>query len=206
MPLRHPFHRAIHREIHRPLSSPLAGGGGAAPFIPVNLIGVSEQFDHASWAKANLTVSANVINGPTGTLTADKLIASVVNSDHKISKGTVVTNGETYTFSVYLRQAEYRWALLYCAALKGQYFDLQLGVKGGTFVGAPPASTIVDAGGGWWRCSISAVSTSTLFTAFIYCATANGSAVFAGNESDGIHAWGAQLEIGSIANTYVPVP
>lgn len=191
------------------LASSVAGSGGdVVPFIPINLIGVSEQFDHASWAKTRLTVSANTANGPTGTLTADKLVDSVDASDHKISKGAVVASATLYTFSVYLKMLETRWVCLYNAAAKGRYFDLQAGAMGGTFAGAPDFSTITPAENGYFRCSISVVSTSATSTNFLYLGGAGGapSLSYAGNGTDGLLAWGAQLEIGGTVNTYVPAP
>lgn len=198
---------SIASSIASPLVGPLSGGGEAAPFIPVNLIGFSEAFNNAAWSKVRLSVSADAGNGPTGAATADKLIATSDDTDHKISKGiSGITNGATYTFSVYLKMAGLRWVAVYNAVGKGRYFDLQDGAKGSAFVGAPPADTIIDAGDGWWRCSVTAVATSTTMTPFIYLVEGNGDASFIGNDADGVLAWGAQLEIGGIVNQYAPVP
>lgn len=207
-----PVHSLVKAPLTRPIASPLSGGGGGGPpFIPINLIGVSEQFDNAAWSKVQATVTANTANAPTGALTADKLIATSVAADHKISKAVAgCTASVAYTFSVYLKQAGLQWVALYNAfynALgKGRYFDLQNGTVGGVFIGAPSDATIADAGGGWWRCSITATSATTTLTHVIFLANGATGYSFTGDSIAGVYAWGAQLEIGSTVNTYIPAP
>ena len=197
----------IQKTLRSSVASSGGSGGGEPPFIPINLIGVSEQFDNAAWSKVRATVTANTANAPTGALTADKLIATSVATDHKISKAVAgCTASVAYTFSVYLKQAGLQWVALYNAVGKGQYFDLQNGTVGGVFIGAPSDATIADAGGGWWRCSITATSATTTLTHVIFLANGATGYSFTGDDIAGVYAWGAQLEIGSTVNTYIPAP
>jgi hypothetical protein len=49
---------------------------GLVELVPYNLLTYSEQFDNAAWVKSDSTITANSIDAPNGTLTADKFIPS----------------------------------------------------------------------------------------------------------------------------------
>ena len=71
-----------------------------------NLVLRSEDFDNASWIKADSTVTANATTSPSGTMTADKLVENNTNSFHYIYQptGSLVV-GNTYFMSFYLKGA-----------------------------------------------------------------------------------------------------
>jgi hypothetical protein len=185
----------------------MLGGVSVAPTVPTNVIpNKSEDFDHANWVKTQTTVSADAALSPGGTMAADKIIPSVVAGSHNFARGiTGVTNAATYTFSICAKADGYNWIAIYNIVGQGMYFDLANGVKGSAVTASPVASTIVDLGGGWYRCSVTVVTTSTTNTNTIYIGEADLDVTFAGDGTSGVLFWGAQLETGAVVNDYVPM-
>jgi hypothetical protein len=147
---------------------------------PVNLVTYSEQFDQ--WTVGlNTTVSPNVAVAPDGTQTADRLQNGSQSSTF-IGNGTI-NNGVTYTVSVYAK-----------AVTPGTNDKFTLNVGGDTANSSSQFTTTSE----WQRFvftrTVSSVSPTPYF--------------FINNEGDGfasdIYIWGAQLEEGSTATTYIP--
>jgi hypothetical protein len=161
-----------------------------------NLFLYSQDFTNASWSKSNLTVTAGFV-APNGTSTANKLVENNLTGQHLISQFQNSPSGITYTYSVYAKAAE--WTS----------FQIQIGAGGplATFnlsaVTASPtggiSASIISVGDGWFRCSLVGVSNGN-GSYYIY----KNSTSYAGNNIDGIFVWGAQLELGSVTNTYIP--
>jgi hypothetical protein len=158
-----------------------------------NLLTYSEQFDNAAWVKVDATITANTTVAPDGTTTADTW--STIGATYPSTFKTVtVTAGVVYTLSVY--------------AKSGSLTTLSLEFRGST--SAPNAKfnlangtvtsgtgQIQNAGNGWYRCSISVTSVDTSELVII---GANDGTVPAGT----IFLWGAQLEAGAFATSYIP--
>ena len=160
----------------------------------------SETFSNATWAKSNATISANVTTAPSGTLTADKLIANTANDQHRIDQTSTSVIG-TNVFSVYAKKAELSFIQLRIG-LAGAYFDL----NNGTIVGISSGLTasIQDAGNNWYRCTIIRTSININEVIRINLATALNTNNFIGNGTEGIFIWGAQLEVGTYPTSYIP--
>lgn len=168
-----------------------------------NLTTYSSQFDDASWVTANTSVTANTVVSPDGTLNADKLIPNSTITGHYIGQ-SITTTAVANTFSVYLKAGGYNWAVLYIAGVNaGIFFNLSSGTTGSNFVSAPTSSSITAVGNGWYRCSITATLT-TSSTLRIYSASADATTSFAGDGFSGLFLWGAQLEAGGFATSYIP--
>jgi len=168
---------------------------GALTWATANLLTYSEQFDNGAWTKTNSSITANAVIAPDGTVTADKLVENTATASHFVNSNVTVANTATYTYSVYAKAAERSYLTIYAintGAAANTFFNLSTGTVVSTSSGA--TSAIVSVGNGWYRCSITATTTST--TSGIYPGiSADGvNASYTGNGTSGIYIWGAQLE------------
>ena len=186
---------------------------GSCPSILVepqrtNLLLRSEEFDNASWGKVNLTITANQTTAPDGNLTADLLAGIGTGASYSYQNATVVS-GQTYTISIFAKKNQTKFLQIFggsdFSVSKWANFDLENGIVGTTGVGTIASITPYD--DGWYRCSIQTSNTSgTIGGSFfvpINSATASRNPSFnATNHS--IYIWGAQLEAGANATSYIP--
>jgi hypothetical protein len=182
------------------------GGGGCPSLLlekqSTNLATYSEQFDNADWSKLNLTVTANATTSPDGTTNADKLIPNTSNTDHSIYQGS--TNGVVRTFSVFAKANGYNYIFLGYGnnvASEGVFFNLTNGTISQNT--STLTASIESFGNGWYRCIVSQASWPSVY-AFLAVSQNGSGFVFAGNGTDGISVWGAQLEQSSYPTSYIP--
>lgn len=180
----------------------LAYGGGNG----LNLFNYPQNFENSYWNKSNATVVPNSTIAPDGTKTGYQLLDNTVNTNHYIDvySSISVTNGQTYTRSIYIKYYGIQWAIFnfYDTTSNFTYFDIVNGVVGTVATGCTAA--IQNVGNGWFRCSVTkTVAASSLFLA-VGPTTGNGVTGYVGTGSAGIFIWGSQLELGSSATTYFP--
>jgi hypothetical protein len=186
-------------------------GGGGCPSLLLepqrtNLALYSEQFDNAYWPKLNSTITANSLTSPDGTVNADKLIADATTNLHRINisvfTGVALTSN---TLSIFAKKGEYNF-FYYRESISGTtvetFFDLNNGTI--TSIGAGRTATITSYGNGWYKCSVTATSVTANFGIGFGVAQTDGVSSFLGNGTSGIYLWGAQLEAGSYASSYIP--
>jgi len=168
-----------------------------------NLLTYSEDFDNAAWNKSNATISANAIAAPDGATTADKLVDSVDNAAHAMSKDITVTTSNNYTFSVFAKSGEMSWLRIRDYNYTGSqaFFDLDNGVIGTNLL---CTAKIIKYPNGWYRCIYTATAQSTSFGCFISVCDADNSTAYTGDGTSGLYIWGAQLEESSYPTSYIP--
>jgi hypothetical protein len=153
-----------------------------------NLFTYTEQFDNAAWTKNNVTVTANSVVSPDGSLTGDTIV-STASTDNFLGQFRAAAgnaSGVNWTFSFWARSSS------------GTVLLPVLGDDNTGKFWSNPNANKVTVTTSWQRFTISgtapAASSTTVRAGFGgYAAWATG---------DTIYIWGAQLEIGSTPSDY----
>ena len=168
-----------------------------------NLFLRSEEFDNASWSKTNVTVTADDVAGPDGTLTADKL-AATASAATSISQAATVAATKA-TFSVYIKKGSgatdaNRYAVRNATtATTLLAVTVNFDTKAISYITGSAGASIEDAPGGWLRLTLSVSSGISSGNSVSALIAFDGSSETAGEFS---YAWGAQLNADSIAWPY----
>lgn len=173
-----------------------------------NLLVRSQEFDSASWASysPNIAVTPGVFTAPDGTLTGDRVAIISSGSAFAVNPQNASRAAGQYTFSVFAKEGSARYIqLLFGSALTTQYanFDLQTGqVTAGTY----DSARCVDVGMGIYRCEVTVTFAAGAGVSAIYGINASNSgraSVFTGAAGSYFDIWGAQLELGGFATSYI---
>jgi hypothetical protein len=184
-----------------------------------NLLTYSEQYDQSSWINQNSFETINAITSPDGLITAEKLIGNNGQTGRQSIYQTVsVISGTTYTFSVFLKQAERRYATIWfdnASITEGAFYGANnyIDLQTGTIANSQTQTRIVAYPNGWYRCYVTATPS---FTGSLNLNTSIGTPnnaadgagtityQYTGDGVSGLYIWGAQFEYGSVATDYTP--
>jgi len=171
-----------------------------------NLLLRSEEFDNASWTKANVTVIANAVTAPDGTTTADKVQATATAAT-AVSQLVASVSGTSATYSIYAKQGsgptDANIFLLRNSTTATNLIQGTLNYSTGvwTYTTGSTGVTVSNAGNGWWRLQITVTSGITSGDGLLVYAGFRGDSEAAGEFA---YLWGAQLEAASFATSYIP--
>ena len=182
--------------------------GNTSVMADQNLLTNSNGFTIAgSWILYNATTTANSITAPDGTTTGSTLTDNATNGQHRTGNGTGGSLTGTLTASAYFLQGTATYGQL--GIYNGSSYvtvtaNLSTGVITETF--GTGTSTIVSAGGGWYRLTITITGGSTNST--VSCSITNtgtpgGLPSYVGTGQT-IYIWGGQLEQRSSVTAYTP--
>ena len=181
-----------------------------------NLLTYSNTFSNAIWTLTNATLTAAATVAPDGTQTAFNLVSNTSTGLQAIAQTvTKAASALAYTSTVYFKANQYTYSWLQISDGAGNgaivYFNLTTGaistaVAGiGTAFTALSATTPTAVGNGWYRCNITGTSNTATSLVTQFGSSTNGTSnSVVGNGYSGVFIWGAQLEQGSFATSYIP--
>jgi hypothetical protein len=160
-----------------------------------NLLTKTEDFSDAAWIKSSASISANAINSPIGSLTADTITTSSTSGN--VYQQSSVAVGISYTRRIRIKQNGTRWALIitYDGANGVRlWVDLQSKVKGSVAlmgVGATHInSTVTAIEDGWVLVEVVFTLPNAICYHQINCADADLS--FSSPIGSTLYLWGAE--------------
>ncbi len=163
-----------------------------------NVLQYSEQIDNAAWAKSLTTITANAVTSPSGYQDADKLVETASLGVHRAAPTSTTNLNGTYSF--FAKSGERTKV-----AILSTTIDLGFDLSNGTLINLGSGTSvgkIENYGNGWYRCSLPQASGIVALSLALLDDAGNIS--YTGNGTSGAYFWGAQLEVGAYATSYIP--
>lgn len=172
----------------------------------------SEDFNNAAWTKTRSSIGATPVSSPSGLNTALKLVEDTTpSSTHFIVTQFAVTAAAgAWSNSFYLKAGERTRAQVNMSDNATGGLILNVNLSNGTFTSSSSGTwtnftaSVVNAGDGWYRCSVSGTQSSGFVLPRVFIADNAGNTTYTGDGTSGIFIWGAQLEAGAFATSYIP--
>ena len=183
-------------------------GGASCPSLLLepqrtNLITHSEDINSISGlSKIGASIDANVTTSPEGLLNASLLKEDSSNGSHFAYKDFNLTNGATYTISIFAKANGENRRLRFGDGGVGwssgfsSYFNLFNGTVSGDGV-------MENYGNGWYRCSVVGTTNATASRLIVY-STLNTQTSYQGDGVSGVYLYGFQIEEASYPSSYIP--
>jgi len=148
---------------------------------------------------------------PIGGVTTDRIIENTATSDHYIEGTTTIPSNQINTFSVFLRPAGRTVIILrlYDSTTYSSFIGCTATLTGAGSVGSNAqagtgtfvSSSISDAGGGWYRVSVTGTVSTSANNVRPRIQLVNASTTYTGDGVSGVDVWGLQIVAGGLAAT-----
>jgi hypothetical protein len=188
--------------------STLAAKGLLIEESRVNLLTYSGDITAANWIGSSGISFGTPTTAPDGSARLARIIESNTNVQHALISNSVAFSAGTYTVSIYAKAGERSILQLLVGGLVNATdfanFNLATGAIG-SYSGNVP--TITSVGNGVYRCVWSftaAAASATVFALTQISTSAARYTAYLGDGTSGLYVWGAQLEAGSFATSYIP--
>ena len=179
-----------------------------------NLATYSADFSNAAWTKSGGSITLNGNVAPDGTVSADIFVENTSNSTHELGQAfTINMTSTAYTMSIYVKANGRTRGSIFMVAPGPTYqqfgcnFNLtaQTATVSSANGGVASSATITPVGNDWYRITATGYTTYNGSQTFaFYLQDSSGNVVYTGNGFSGMSVWGAQLEAGSFATSYIP--
>jgi len=187
-----------------------SGGTAGCPALLVepsgsNLATYSEDWTNYWNTALNVTWSGNVsgTTDPYGTNVADAMFETSATDNHAIFADYSVTSGTTYTFSFFVKSIIARNVRINGSTnFPAQSTDVNLSTLAISGAGSGTCR-VLNFGNGWARISQTYTATGTGNGRFIIYSMSGTTQSFQGSTNNGLYFFGAQLETGSVATSYI---
>lgn len=176
-----------------------------------NLCTYSNDIANAAWTKSGASVTDNAGTSKDGTTNADFVVESATTAEHYVtSAAPTLSDATAYTVTAIAKSSNRTLQIELAGPRFGSdswaNFDLVNGVVG--TVGAGVTSTRIEAlGGGWYRCHITATTTSSGSGATRFSIAQSASSAkresYAGDGTSGVFLTFVQVEAGTFASSYI---
>jgi len=188
--------------------STLAAQGLLIEEARTNLVLQSEDFA-TTWSTTTTIVTADATTAPDGGVNADKIAADTSTGLHLIQQSSSYTSGVAYTFSVFVKAAEYdtvRFQLSSAAFGVTVVWQFNTATQTVTPVTGTSGTTFSwsSVNNGWYRLVLTAQATATASASFSLLVISPSGSSYTGDGTSGLYLWGAQIEAGAFPTSYIP--
>lgn len=168
-----------------------------------NLCLQSENFSAGYWSKNNIAFTSGAATAPDNTANAFLVYPTGFTNNAVVYNYEVVVSGTTYTTSAFVKASGKNWVFIRGVNdNQGVWFNLASGT-----LGTQQSSTtgsIQNYGNGWFRCAVTQTASSINGRVVILVVDGDSSTNVTASGTNGLLYWGAQLETGSVATSYIP--
>jgi hypothetical protein len=181
-----------------------------------NIMAQSETLSvSGDWTQTAVLATGWAIASPDGLVSGSLLVATSGSSQHNINRNatTSITSGTTITASCFFKaHGTNNFAQLVIGGFTfspaSPFANFNLSGNGAITTGTYSSAFIQNYGNGWYRCGLTATAaangTNNLAIVPIIASGTARNPTFAGDGVNGVYAWGAQVETGSVATSYIP--